>query len=494
MEEEKEDLLCDEPPDAGAKIQDEASGYAKMLNKLRQHLNWKIYLVNGNRFIYRRHEVGYYETLVGPENPKDTLRCKMEIRTYFRNVPPSVIDSLFNAVLQDEARLIDGAEFIRSRSKGIPFLNGVFDLERGYLRAYRDHDMFCDPVPHHFNSVISRRQMRFFRRCLIAWVGRRNLPWMIDLIAYLLFIYPNSENLWVNLFGAGRNGKSSFIAMLEEILGKTKSVGINLADLNRHTSASFVGKSLVVGRDSDQYVSKRGVTLIKNYSGDKYVVVEPKGGFQYDSMVEGKLVVSTNYLIRCQDRTFGWYRRLLPIPFSNTFDLDPHFEKKLFAQLPGIITYLVYRAYKYYTGQTLHLTDRIPRDIEILRLDTQFANDRVAAFWEMKFFDDDGQPIIDEFLKLHGQNIAKAFEAFQEWHGGFFGNDEKVEPGRNSFCGAYGAFLEKAKDYYTSERTRQGRVLFLHDEIYKQWTAPVTPEEAQQMTMVDPGDDWTKRS
>lgn len=483
--------MFDEPPAAGATIQDEASGYAKMLNKLRQHLDWKIYLVNGNRFIYRKHEVGYYETLVGPDNPKDTLRCKMEIRTYFHNVPPSVIDSLFNAILQDEARLLDGADFVRSRSKGIPFLNGVFDFEKGYLRAYRDHDMFCDPVPHHFNSVISRRQIRFFRKCLIDWVGRPNLAWMIDLIAYLLFIFPNGENLWVNPFGSGRNGKSSFISLLEEILGKSKSVGINLADLNRHTSASFVGKALIVGRDSDQFVSKRGVSLIKNYSGDKYVTVEPKGGFQYDSVVEGKLVVSTNYLVRSQDRTFGWYRRLLPIPFTNTFPLDPHFEKKLFAQLPGIVTYLVYRAYKYTKGQTAHLVDRIPRDIEILRMDTQFTNDRVAAFWNLKFFDDDGQPIVDEFLKLHKQNISKAFEVFKEWHLGFFGDEEKVEPGRNSFCGAYGAFLEKSKDYFFSERTRQGRELFLHDDIYDRWTQPVNNEEIAAVT--DPGDDWTKR-
>lgn len=466
---------------------DEASGFAKMLNKLRSHLRWRIHLVNGNRFIYRKTEMGYYETLVGPENPKDTLRCKMEIRNYFRNIPPSIIDNLFNAILQEEQRLIDGTLFVRSREFGIPFLNGVFDFQKGYLRAYQENEYFCDPVPHYFNTVLNRQHMRFFRQCLKDWCGKANVQWMIDLTAYLLFIYPNVENVWVNLFGGGRNGKSSYVSLLEDLLGKNKSVGINLADLNRHTTASFVGKMLIVGRDSDQFVSKRGTSLIKNYSGDKYVTVEPKGGFQYDSLVEGKMVVSTNYLVRSQDRTFGWYRRLLPIPFPNTFPLDSTFEKRLFQCLPGIITYLVYRAYRYKQNTVKKLSERVPRDIQILRIDTQFVNDRVAAFWLLKFFNDDENPIVDEFLKLHKQNISEAFERFKDWHHEYFGEDEKVEPGRNSFCGAYGAFMEKAKDYFSAERTRDGRVLYLHDHIYEEWTTP-DPEPEPEPDL----DDWTR--
>jgi phage/plasmid-associated DNA primase len=468
---------------------DEASGFAKMLNTLRNHLRWRIHLINGNRFIYRKTDVGYYETLVGPENPKDTLRCKMEIRSSFRNIPPSLVDNLFHAIIQDESRLIDGTLFITSREFGIPFLNGVFDFQKGFLRAYQEDDVFCDPVPHHFNTVLNRQHIRFLRKALLEWCGKANVQWMVDLMAYLLYIYPNVENLWVNPFGGGRNGKSSFISLLELILGKHKSVGINLADMNRHTTASFVGKMLIVGRDSDQFVSKRGTSLIKNYSGDKYITVEPKGGFQYDSVVEGKMVVSTNYLIRSQDRTFGWYRRLLPIPFGNTFPLDPTFEKRMIRCLPGIITYLVYRACQYKQGQVKKLSERIPRDIQILRMDTQFTNDRVAAFWALKFFDEDEEPLIDEFLKLHNHNISDAFDAFKDWHHEYFGEDEKVEPGRNSFCGAYGAFIEKAKDYFFTERTRNGRVLYLHDHIYEDWTAPPKEPNPEPESVQD---DWTQ--
>jgi phage/plasmid-associated DNA primase len=228
--------------------------------------------------------------------------------------------------------------------------------------------------------------------------------------------------------------------------------------------------------------------LIKNYSGDKYITVEPKGGFQYDSIVEGKMVVSTNYLIRSQDRTFGWYRRLLPIPFSNTFPLDPSFEKRMTNCLSGMITYLVYRTCKYKQGQVKKLSERIPRDIQILRMDTQFTNDRVAAFWALKFFDEHEEPIVDEFLKLHNHNISAAFVAFKDWHHEYFGEEEKVEPGRNSFCGAYGAFIEKAKDYFFTERTRNGRVLYLHDHIYEVWTAPVEPDPEPEPDQ----DDWTR--
>jgi phage/plasmid-associated DNA primase len=478
MKQEKKDIQTAARADpAASKVEDEASGFAKMLNKLRGKLRWRIYLVNGNRFIYRKTEVGYYETLVGPENPKDTLRCKMEIRSHFRNVPPSTIDNLFNAVLQEESRLLDGMLFVRARERGVPFLNGVFDLATGRLRTYRADEYYCDPIPHHLNETLNVQTIRFFRRVVREWVGAKNTRWFIDLTAYLLFMFPNVESVWVNPFGSGRNGKSSYIALLEQLLGKTKSIGINLADLNRHTSASFIGKSLIVGRDSDQFVSKRGISLIKNYSGDQYVIVEPKGGFQYDALVEGKLVVSTNYLIRSQDRSFGWYRRLLPVTFPNTFPQNPQFEKNLLRHVPGILTYLIRRVWKYKRGKIKHLTERIPRDIQILRLDTQFMNDRVAAFWDLEFFDEDGVPIVDEFLKLDKQQMSTVWNKFQAWHGEYFGDEEKVEPGRNSFCGPYGAFMEKASDYFDTERTRNGRLMYLRDEKKHELLAiPTKPE------------------
>ncbi len=506
QEEEYTDVSTDDTPPPNPDIQDEASGFAKMLNKLRSNLRWRVYLVNGNRFIYRKTEMGFYETLTGPENPKDTLLCKMEIRTYFRNVPPSVIDNLFNALMQDEARLIDATEFVHSRAKGIPFLNGVFDLEHGYLRAYRDEDFYCDPIPHHFSSVINKKDIRFFRRCLKDWNNAPNVQWMVDLCAYMLFVFPNVESIWCNPFGVGRNGKSVFIALLEHIMGKSKSIGINLSEINRHSSASFIGKSLIVGRDSDAFVSKKGVSLIKNYSGDKYVTVEPKGGFQYDALVEGKIVVSTNYLIRCADRSFGWFRRLLPIPFPNTFPQNDKFEKDLYRHIDGIVSYLVVRAYKYKRGprkvqtrsgqvlvkQVLKLTERIPRDIQVLRMDTQFTNDRVAAFWNLRFFDDAEKPLVDEFLHLHKQKISVAWGIFCQWHKEYFGEEEKIEPGRNTFCGASGGFMEKAGAYFYSERTREGRQLFLHDSVYAELTAP--PESPEEQLDLCDADDWNKPS
>ena len=475
MKIQEEDQKRGSADPAASKIEDEAGSFAKMLNKLRAKLTWRVYLVNGNRFIYRKTEAGYYETLVGPENPKDTLRCKMEIRSYFRNAPPSTIDNLFQAILQDESRLIDGVLFVKARERGLPFLKGVLDLATGRLRAYRESDYYCDPIPHSFSESLRLTDIREFRKIVCEWVGPKNAGWFVDLTAYLLFMHPNVENIWVNPFGTGRNGKSTYIALLEEILGKTKSIGITLSDLNRHTSASFIGKSLIVGRDSDQFVSKRGISLIKNYSGDKYVIVEPKGGFQYDALVEGKLVISTNYLVRSQDRSFGWFRRLLPVAFPNTFPQNPNFEKELTRRIPSIVTYLVRRIVKYKRGKIKRLVERIPRDIQVLRLDTQFLNDRVAAFWDLEFFDEDGAPIVDQFLKLDQQQINVLWDKFKAWHQEYFGEEEKIEPGRNTFCGPYGAFMEKASDYFETERTRNGRLLLLKPEKKEELFAITEP-------------------
>ena len=207
------------------------------------------------------------------------------------------------------------------------------------------------------------------------------------------------------------------------------------------------------------------------------MIVEPKGGFQYDALVEGKLVISTNYLVRSQDRSFGWFRRLLPVAFPNTFAQNPNFEKELTRRIPSILTYLVRRIVKYKRGKIKRLVERIPRDIQVLRLDTQFLNDRVAAFWDLEFFDENGAPIVDQFLKLDQQQINVLWDKFKAWHQDYFGDEEKIEPGRNTFCGPYGAFMEKASDYFDTERTRNGRLLLLK---------PKKKEELLAITQTEP--------
>ena len=57
----------------------------------------------------------------------------MEVRRYFKHLPPGLIASLVTALTENEERMKEMALFMESRRKGIGFKNGFFDLTSGKL-------------------------------------------------------------------------------------------------------------------------------------------------------------------------------------------------------------------------------------------------------------------------------------------------------------------------------------------------------------------------
>jgi phage/plasmid-associated DNA primase len=311
--------------------------FTDMLKQVREEIHWKIALHDDSRIIYRQNPRGYFEEL-------SFTTCKMEVRKIFKLATPATIANLVNAILEDEERLFDDALFLESRRRGIGFLNGVFDLQTGQLREYSTTDFVCVPLPHRIPYDVDPETERFLLDTLGRWVvSGETADWMIDMLAYLLFIFPNEEQIWINFFGEGSNGKGVCLELMERILGDGKCVGCDLAHINRFSGDTFQGKWLVVGRDSSQYVSDTATSFIKTYSGDPKLLVEEKGGASYDIYNPGKLVVSTNNLIQSKDRTFSWYRRLVPIPFPNRFPRSDKFKQQFFQHLPKMIRVLLHR-------------------------------------------------------------------------------------------------------------------------------------------------------
>lgn len=114
--------------------------------------------------------------------------------------------------------------------------------------------------------------------------------------------------------------------------------------------------------------------------------------------------------------------------------------------------------------------DQVPTTFYTLKFDPHCCLDRVRAFWDMEFFDEEGEPVVEAFLTRHRINISTVWEQFSRWHQVYFGPEEKVQPGRNTFCGARGQFMEHASDYFYFSRGRRGAVIFLHADVLDRLT------------------------
>lgn len=443
----------------------EGMGFSDMLETLIEDINWKVAYNGDERRIFSQHKTGYYEELT-----KDAAR--MKVRTKFKLTTPSTVNALSMALCEDEKRVIDYALFRSGRENIVGFQDACFDLTTGKIRKYSSTDFCLSPLPHRLNyAEYSAEADTWFQGVLASWVGEDCADWFANVLAYFLFIHPNEEQVWLNLFGMGSNGKSLCLKLLERILGKEKVIGCDLANINRFSTASFIGKWLVIGRDSSTYVSDGATALIKAYTGEERGLIERKGGVSFDDEIDGKMIVSTNTLIHSKDRSYGWFRRILPIPFPYQFQKDRSFERGLMARLPDIIRVLLHRAYCYTINAT-SFKSNLPKVVSDLITETRYTNDRVSHYWESEFFDvNEKTGVKRENLKkmreFDGWGMSTIYADYCEWHERHYG-DGQPEPSLKTFGGQYGAFLTLAKDFYTWKRSRAGSTVELFDRYRKQ--------------------------
>lgn len=442
--------------------------FSELLDELRPKIHWKVSLHDESKQIYRQVQKTYFE-------PLSLNACKMDIRTFYQSASPTTVGNLVMALTEDKNRLFDDTLFSESRKHALGFLNGVFDLRTGKLRPYQSSDFVCDPLPHNLPERLSKPVEKWLLNILMQWVGEETAGWFLNAMAYMIFAYPNTEQVWMNFFGSGANGKSLCLEILERTVGDKKCIGCDLKHINRFTGDTVQDKWLVIGRDSSSEVSEGAVSFIKTFSGDPKVLVEKKGGASFDTMNQGKLIVSTNSLIQSKDRSYAWYRRLLPVPFPNVFDRNDKFKQELFQRLPEIIRVFAHRAYLYHQNET-SLWSSIPKPVKDLLKETRMMNDRVASFWEGYFYKNVGTEDVTSWIldwkKIHqcdGWTMTQMYDCYTRWHQQEFG-DMPVVPSMKTFCGHYGEWLSgEAGRYFLYKRTESGRILTLKPEYANTW-------------------------
>lgn len=139
------------------------------------------------------------------------------------------------------------------------------------------------------------------------------------------------------LLGDKSNGKSTFISVLNRILGNDNVSAMDLKNLgDRFSKATLFKKLANIGDDiSDEFIPDASL-FKKIVSGDR-IQAEFKGQqlFEFNPFV--KLIFSANNMPRIKDDTGAVQRRLVIIPFQAVFteddpDFDPDIKRKLFKQ------------------------------------------------------------------------------------------------------------------------------------------------------------------
>ena len=237
--------------------------------------------------------------------------------------------------------------------------NGTIDLHSGTLRTPTpaDHIRTSAPTVWHGLDAPAPRWERFLAEIL---AGRQDL---IDFVQRLLgygITALNTEHVLPVLWGAGRNGKDTLLETLAHVLGPMAmpvSADVMLSTSRNPNAATPLLYALHPLRLAWVNETNEGARLdagrIKLLTGGGQVAARPLYGKPVTFAPRYLLALVTNFKPHASPDDYALWKRLLLIPFTQSFvddpdpDLayehkrDPHLLDRLRAEASGVLAWLV---------------------------------------------------------------------------------------------------------------------------------------------------------
>ncbi len=327
--------------------------------------------LNGKLHIYRNgiYEYGdeYIEAAMIEHIPNLSQSKRKEVLSYL------------NLLVSKESAIAD--------ANLIAFNNGVLDIINDTFSDFSPEYIITNKIPHNYvpdadSELLNRVMLK------LACGDESVLKLLYQSVGYC-FYRRNELRKSFFLLGEKRNGKSTFLDMVGNLLGEGNTSNLDLCEIgDRFRTAELNGKLANIGDDiNDEWVSNTA-TFKKVVSGD-IVTVERKGKDPFKLRSFAKFFFSANSLPRLgrgKDSS-AVLDRLVIIPFDAKFtkddaDYDPFIKYKLREE--SVIEALIAKS--------------IPALREVLA-DQEFVKcERIAS--HMQDFEKSNNPILEFFDEL----------------------------------------------------------------------------------------------
>lgn len=219
-------------------------------------------------------------------------------------------------------------------TKYIRFKNGLLDIETMKLHKEQNGLMLLNEIPHDWNpdarSILVDETFSAIATGDAAVIA--NLWEMFGLCLYR----GHEVSRMLLLQGSGANGKSTLLHMLKHMLGAGNWFSLSVQDLGeKFQLVPAMGKLALVGDDiASDFVGGKACATMKKFVTGETVTDQYKGGSTFQFEPYATLIYSCNEIPRFADSSFGFERRIHPIPLSARFspgdeNFDPGLRFKL---------------------------------------------------------------------------------------------------------------------------------------------------------------------
>lgn len=204
--------------------------------------------------------------------------------------------------------------------------NGVVDLKKMKLLPFSHKYVFDTTIATAYNPNIKEPNID-------GWTPSQ---WLDDLACgneqiklLLLQVIADAVNgnysrrKAILLYGNGSNGKGTFQALIENIVGLQNCANLKINQFGeRFALSQLIGKTVVIGDDlgAGIYIDDSGAfnSVITNDA----VLIEFKGQQMFSTRLYCTVIQSTNEMPKMRNRSDGTYRRLIIVPFNAKFKDD----------------------------------------------------------------------------------------------------------------------------------------------------------------------------
>ena len=280
--------------------------------------NYKIITVNNHLYVY---EDGYYQA-------DDRIIENKMIDMY-----PSIKQSQRSEVLSYiRIKTHINAGDIKVNPYIINLKNTRYDIRSGKCLEFTSEAIEFDRIPVTYDpSAYCSDLDKMLNR---VFLGDREIINLFEEMIGACLLKHNRYQKAFMLYGSGANGKSTILNLIKRFIGSRNYSSISLEKVtDRFNVAELENKLANIGDDIDNMVIKDTGTLKKLFAGNS-IQVERKGERPFTIEPYATHIYSANNIPRSFDKSDGFYRRWLFIPFNAKFssedpDYDPLIEDKI---------------------------------------------------------------------------------------------------------------------------------------------------------------------
>ena len=296
-------------------------------------------------------------------------------------------------------------------AKMIAFENGIYNIETDEFVDFSPDIIITNKIHHRYNPDAYHELLDNTLNKLSC--NDESIRALLEEAVGYSFYRRNELRKSFILTGDKKNGKSTYLAVLKEVLGDDNTAALDLAELSeRFSSASLFRKLANIGDDiGDEFISNPAM-FKKIVSGDR-IKGENKGQKEFFFNPFCKLFFSANNIPRIKDKSGAVIDRLIIIPFDAKFsnkdpDFDPYIKYKLIQE--DALEYMIFLGVQGLKRVLQNQGFTKSLKVEKSLRDYEEANNPILLFFnELNESDIENEPTSEAYKKYNEFCLANSF-------------------------------------------------------------------------------------